>query len=275
MSAYSIRRFGRRTGGIRGFTLIELLVVIAIIAILAAILFPVFSRARARARAASCLSNQKQWGTAILQYLQDFDECYPANGYYTPALVWWFDILAPYSGTKVVSGSNDYAKGNKSSIAVCPDGPPVTGGTAGSYGNLTHAGYAANAQLLGWYLSPGIPLAAVNNPAALFLILETGYPAWNSFGLRGFITSGGASSYAMYCPGSGEIYGNDICRMHTGSYAPVKKDCLSGRHFGGMNIVYADGHVKWVKAQVVIADALDVSSSTNGGPGWDYMYPRK
>ena len=61
----------------RGFTLIELLVVIAIIAILAAILFPVFARARENARRASCQSNLKQIGLGILQYVQDYDEHYP------------------------------------------------------------------------------------------------------------------------------------------------------------------------------------------------------
>src|SRR5262245_24681814 len=63
----------------RGFTLIELLVVIAIIAILAAILFPVFAQAREQARAAQCLSNLKQIGTAVLMYTQDYDELYPID----------------------------------------------------------------------------------------------------------------------------------------------------------------------------------------------------
>ena len=62
----------------KGFTLIELLVVIAIIAILAAILFPVFAKAREKARQASCASNEKQLGLAIIQYVQDYDETFPA-----------------------------------------------------------------------------------------------------------------------------------------------------------------------------------------------------
>src|SRR5688572_18560718 len=71
LSAHSPRRRS-------AFTLIELLVVIAIIAILAAILFPVFAQAREKARQVACMSNEKQIGTAVMMYLQDYDEVYPA-----------------------------------------------------------------------------------------------------------------------------------------------------------------------------------------------------
>ncbi len=81
----------------RGFTLIELLVVIAIIAILAAILFPVFARAREKARQASCINNLKQLGLAFLQYAQDYDECLPLLRTYTSAgTIYYPWVLEPY-----------------------------------------------------------------------------------------------------------------------------------------------------------------------------------
>jgi prepilin-type N-terminal cleavage/methylation domain-containing protein/prepilin-type processing-associated H-X9-DG protein len=80
----------------RAFTLIELLVVIAIIAILAAILFPVFARARENARRASCQSNLKQIGLGILQYVQDYDEKFPPATVSDPNVVGWAGAIQPY-----------------------------------------------------------------------------------------------------------------------------------------------------------------------------------
>ncbi len=82
-----------------GFTLIELLVVIAIIAILAAILFPVFARAREKARQSACSSNLKQLGTAVMMYIQDYDETFVPNYSYCVGgtqLFWWDDMVQPY-----------------------------------------------------------------------------------------------------------------------------------------------------------------------------------
>ena len=108
----------------RGFTLIELLVVIAIIAILAAILFPVFARAREKARQASCASNLKQYGLAFLMYAQDYDERLPRyrQGTSSPSCgVSWQDQVEPYIRNR--------------QIVVCPS----TGNVNTSYGvNLYH-----------------------------------------------------------------------------------------------------------------------------------------
>src|SRR5689334_25380125 len=91
----------------RAFTLIELLVVIAIIAVLAAILFPVFAQAREMARKTVCVSNQKQIGAALMMYVADNDEVYPYAQYLTPTASgldqhYWHDVIQPYvkSGDK-------------------------------------------------------------------------------------------------------------------------------------------------------------------------------
>src|SRR6476619_7559159 len=100
----------KRTRKQTGFTLSELLVVIAIIAILAAILFPVFAQAREKARSISCLSNMKQLGTAIQMYNQDYDETYP---FANPDCWWgntWGNTVQPYvKSTQIFKCPSDNA----------------------------------------------------------------------------------------------------------------------------------------------------------------------
>src|SRR5665811_2289537 len=100
----------------RGFTLIELLVVIAIIAILAAILFPVFAKAREKARQTACLSNMKQLGLGFIQYIQDNDSVYPCtNGNPNTTLPSWDAQIYPYV--------------KSTGVYKCPDDPTQASGT--------------------------------------------------------------------------------------------------------------------------------------------------
>src|SRR6056297_2712951 len=102
----------------RGFTLIELLVVIAIIAILAAILFPVFARAREKARQTSCLSNVKQIGLAWQMYVQDYDECIPP--YYVPNSVRGPELPDLGSSTTLYRQDLIYPYTKNIQIWICP-----------------------------------------------------------------------------------------------------------------------------------------------------------
>jgi len=112
----------------RGFTLIELLVVIAIIAILAAILFPVFAKAREKARQTSCLSNIKQLGLGMLQYAQDYDETllhysdHDCSGKH----MWW-QLVDPYV--------------KNSQITRCPSVPTVAQGIGVNYAHVINCGF--------------------------------------------------------------------------------------------------------------------------------------
>lgn len=100
----------------RAFTLIELLVVIAIIAILAAILFPVFARARENARRSSCMSNMKQMGIAMMQYVQDNDEHFMVADHESTPVYAWFQPLQPYI--------------KSTQVFVCPSASDNGGGTS-------------------------------------------------------------------------------------------------------------------------------------------------
>ena len=132
-----------------GFTLIELLVVIAIIAILAAILFPVFAKAREKARQASCLSNCKQLGLAFMQYAQDYDECYPqsSGGADSVTRKWW-DLIYPYT--------------KNAQIFACP---------SWKYGN-GYVSYNYNSNIGTYANAGGVSMAQVQYPAQTVLTCE-------------------------------------------------------------------------------------------------------
>jgi len=196
-----------------GFTLIELLVVVAIISLLAAILFPVFSRARENARRASCMSNMKQIGLAFMMYAQDYDEKLP-DSYANDN---WQEPLFPYL--------------KNAQILRCPSTPKepsdshVSSSKPFDYRWPTYAidGHGNNGMLR----TNGLPLAAIDEPSVTWLLVE--------------------SKNADYYESRG--YGMSYVKLYEKSEANVysETDVDFERHLGGSNITYADGHVKWLK----------------------------
>jgi prepilin-type N-terminal cleavage/methylation domain len=157
------------------FTLIELLVVIAIIAILAAILFPVFAQAREKARQTTCLSNEKQIGLGILQYVQDYDETMPISG--------WRNITAPDGAASCYSwryAVQPYIK--NAGITLCPSyerpNEPLWS-PCGTNSMDSRAGVVRSyAGTLTWAhpdFADGLKIAAVPRPAGIIMVLESRY----------------------------------------------------------------------------------------------------
>jgi prepilin-type N-terminal cleavage/methylation domain-containing protein/prepilin-type processing-associated H-X9-DG protein len=226
----------RRT---KGFTLIELLVVIAIIAILAAILFPVFAQAREKARAIQCLSNMNQIGKGVMMYVQDYDEVYPAMntdcGQRLRPFYFTSQILPYIKNAGVFKCPSD---GNPRS-----DCYPAFG--SGAWPNEGGRSYSATTTVLGATTSSpsqiwggstprvGIGIAEIDEPAETIMIAEK--------------MSGNADSNICWP--------NNVLKWRT---VPTVNPSVDGgcsgsdlrsrtgpRHNGGSNFIFADGHAKW------------------------------
>ena len=225
----------------RAFTLIELLVVIAIISILAAILFPVFARARENARRTSCLSNLKQQGLGIMQYVQDYDETYPMVFNYGPD--------AKSGGGDDSTWINDvqpYVKSRQ--LFFCP--------SSGSVNNL-NGHYGANKAVMpssGDVLSKQpMRVSAVQSASTIYMIMDYG----NYYAEASNVSLGNSTSWG-YLPGMGG--GGTTCQVTATTAMDRVSDCKSGRHFGGVSMAFADGHVKWLKSQVIVVESKKSST---------------
>jgi len=213
----------------KGFTLIELLVVIAIIAILAAILFPVFAQAREKARQTTCLSNTKQIGLACMMYTDDYDETYPyqayVDGYYDHG--WNNEGIASGSVAKMLQ---PYVKNNKARI--CPSSPKRAGDIIDE----------CTSYLYGYFIN-GKAVGAINAPADLEMFMERGQTL-AVYGLYPTPTSAPTAYPITWDVDSDGVAGAPFKNNTTGKYWPSV-------HNEGLNIAYADGHAKFIKASAL------------------------
>lgn len=234
-----------------GFTLIELLVVIAVISILAAILFPVFARARESARRASCMSNLKQIGLGMMMYVQDNDGRLtfysmggdqrpgPENGnewYPSSTATYWFWPNSIYPYVKSIQ------------VFICPSSPSAGadyGAPTTYYGPyMRHYGInrGQNYNLFdqGTWGNKGTLLASVKSPAKTYMIMDA---SWYT----AVATTSKPTNTNYYLPGACTFYPPD---------STFPRDCYGGRHFDGVNVAFVDGHVKWLKTAKLISEAL-------------------
>jgi prepilin-type N-terminal cleavage/methylation domain-containing protein/prepilin-type processing-associated H-X9-DG protein len=221
----------------RGFTLIEILVVIAIIALLAAILFPVFARARENARRASCQSNLKQIGLAFHQYVQDYDDRYPTNlgandssNTTTNLPYGWADELDPYL--------------KNTQVLQCPSEK-----------------YPANSNPTALILKQGYTDYAYNYD----IFAPAG--AYKSVHQAAFIYT--ASTIVLQDSLSGDNLASQAALSRHNYWEEVldgTSDLKEPRHLEGNNWLFADGHVKWLEPGVVKgAWPGNLSYKCNGG----------
>jgi prepilin-type N-terminal cleavage/methylation domain-containing protein/prepilin-type processing-associated H-X9-DG protein len=232
------------------FTLIELLVVIAIIAILAAILFPVFAQAREKARQSSCLSNEKQISLAILQYTQDYDETFPIGVQNDWNNSWPVAVQSYIKSLQVFRCPDD---GDDSQVdwSMGWGGVPIsyacngyTGWTGTSNGTLGVMGMGQSS----WIDPMTRTLADVGRPAETVLITEKHNADVNKAGGWGQLSSFAPGCIIMMDGLGWETLATaempNGTKPATNKYPFGPDGSVSGHHQGMANFAFCDGHVK-------------------------------
>jgi prepilin-type N-terminal cleavage/methylation domain-containing protein/prepilin-type processing-associated H-X9-DG protein len=245
----------------QGFTLIELLVVIGIIAVLSAILFPVFAQVREKARQTTCASNEKQLGLGMMMYTEDNDETYPMMQYGTPGGqgYTWGTSIYPY----IKNGSN-----NQSGWAIaggifqCPSTPRVQYNNYGVRddvfqdtlysGNPLHVTRTSEIDVpsdKGMIFEKGLG-GVTNNQAQEAVIVEEWYwTDWVGNPVNSNDDGSGWNWQNTGAPQHWDLASNHDCDMSNGQsfYWPECDDYPRYRHTNTTNIVFFDGHVKNIK----------------------------
>ncbi len=229
------------------FTLIELLVVIAIIAILAAILFPVFAEAREKARATSCLSNTKQLGLALRMYVDDYDERYP----FAANLSDGFADVDKWYGQLVLQ---PYIK--NAGILFCPSMSKFTQyNTLCTYSYNIHLGYFWYPQGGPYTFYQGASDSDVLYPAQT-TAFSCAKPSWYYYNA---LYGGIYGEFYAFINGTSEMY--DIARFLIAN--PSEWDSVF-IHNEGINLTYCDGHAKWNNGKYLV--------TYSGYEQWDLTY---
>ncbi len=225
----------RSKAAFKGFTLIELLVVIAIIAILAAILFPVFGRARENARRSSCTSNLKQLGLGVLQYVQDNDGIYPSHARASGTPIGWADSLDPYIKSRQIFQCPSEGSPQQASIMLFQ--PNYTDYWYNSA--ISTQGTGINTQVRpkkeSEFLFPSLTvmMGDGNNGASAPFTTARYHCNGQGCGGVGAIAAGGA-------PAAGKA-------LRQGLGGPGATGVGATRHLEGQVFNFVDGHAKWYK----------------------------
>lgn len=236
----------------RGFTLIELLVVIAIIAILAAILFPVFAQARSKARQTSSLSNVRQIGIAVMMYAQDYDETSMTTHHDLEPpetiadLYTWYEPLKPY--IKSDNLFRDPGLNDDNEITIFP--PVITLADWKKY---------RTDYLINGFFAHGIPFGDIKTPASQIMI----GPRHAGIAFFDYHPWGSPTPSDDWEKGFLDGSAYQIGDVDADTQVPDPKNI--GRYSGGNNFGFADGHAKWMKFGQTLEKGKTPTDYTNWG----------